>query len=612
MDIEAHAVSEVSSTIANCPHLKAYIATNDKTPFTDGYIDLYSGLRQNKEQWTGRVPIQVKGRTFGSRRGQVPKHPIARADLLAYQKDAGVLYFVVFIDPETNVRTPYYALLSPFAIESILNGVPPDQRRVSVTLKKWPTEPSAIERIVTLALRTRDQNVALGFDPVLFEHAESFTVHTASSLDLEAPVTLTPGATDFALVLNTSDGLSVPLSGELRIFPQDYLARSVAMQVGSGAVTYEGATTRRIDQESFEAKISEGLKLTFRSEPGRQSTNVSLTLERTLAGRLKTLEFYTALLDTQAIAFNGKVLPFEVTNSQEDPWLRKHLDELRAIAELCDHLGVDTHLIDVDQIDEAQARQLKVLHRAFVQDMEITDASAKSARVLQRLGQWNVMFLITPGNAPDKWRVVDPFSAGTRQQFIWRAGEGETGETIPVTAYDVVEEDCLGSILNMRLDSIANAYEAIADFSSTFNLANQRVLALITAADATAARRGDLLKAAEVLNDWLIREQGNEPHHLINRWQISWRRGPLSAEQRSGIRELKRDLTRSGTDNADQAEVACALLLGDEEEIDYLLRQLPEERLDQLKKWPIWRLRDSPTEANVPAVEGSNEHQGPA
>src|SRR5690606_9532039 len=130
---------------------------------------------------------------------------------------------------------------------------------------------------------------------------ESFTVHTASSLDLEAPVTLTPGATDFALVLNTSDGLSVPLSGELRIFPQDYLARSVAMQVGSGAVTYEGATTRRIDQESFEAKISEGLKLTFRSEPGRQSTNVSLTLERTLAGRLKTLEFYTALLDTQAI-----------------------------------------------------------------------------------------------------------------------------------------------------------------------------------------------------------------------------------------------------------------------------------------------------------------------
>jgi hypothetical protein len=609
VDIEALAVSEISSMIASCPHLKAYISTNDKTPFTDGYIDLYSGLRQNKEEWTGRVPVQVKGRTLRSRKGQ-PTHPISRTDLLAYQKDSGVLYFVVTVDPRTARRTPYYALLSPFAIQSILNGVHGDQGQVSVSLKGLPKEPNSIERIVTLALKTRDQNLSLGFDPVLLERLESFTVHTASDLNLEAPVTLTPGATDFALVLNTTDGLSVPLGGELRIFPQDYL-KSVDIQVGSGAITYEGAAISRIEQETFEAEISDGLKLVFRSGPGRQSTNVSLTLERTLAGRLKALEFYVALLDTQVIAFNGRPSPFEITKSEEDAWLREHLDTLRALTDLFDHLDVDTDLVDLDQIDEVQTRQLNILHRAFVQDREITDVSAKTARVLQRVGQWNLMFLITSGSAPDKWRFVDPFSTESRRQFRWRADEESLEEAIPVTAYDVVEEEHLGTVLNMRLDSIVGAYEAIADFASTFALANQRVLALITAADASEPRKEVLLDAAASLNDWLIAEQGDEPHHLINRWQISWRRDTLSVEQRSEIRQLKRHVAHSGADNADQAEVACALLLGDEEEVDDLLRQLPAERLDQLKKWPIWRLRNSPDDAQSTA-RGSRAEDAPA
>lgn len=587
--------------------MKAFISMNDKTPLTDGHIDLYSALRQSNADWMGRVPVQVKGRTRQMSEGQPLTHPIARSDLLAYQKDSGVLYFVVAVDPTSTTLTSHYALLSPFAIDFILRGVPASQQQVSVALKKLPSDPDSLERLLALALKTRDQNVSLGFDPILFERLESFTVHAASNLDFDAPVLLAPGASDFALVLNTTDGLSIPLGGELHIFPPDYLERNLNIQISSGEATYDTVAVRRVDKNAFEVRVSDGLMLSFRSQPGGMSTNVSLTLERTLAGRLKALTFFTALIDTQAITFDGKPSPVEVTQAGEDTWLRQHLDSLRSLAELLDHLGVDTHLIEPDQIDENQARQLNVLHRAFVQGEEITDASATTSRVLQQVGQWHLLFLVSAGSAPDKWRAVDPFSLDGRQQFRWHASDEGPEESIPVTAYDIVDDDHLKTVLNMRLDAIVGAYEAISDFPSTFALANQRVLALISAADASEQRRDQLLDAAERLNDWLLAEQDDQSHHHINGWQIDARRHELSTLQRREIRKLKRHVSRSDADDAIQAEVACALLLEDAEEVEDLVSQLTEPQLQQMQKWPIWKLRNDAAHGNGSSTDQTLE-----
>lgn len=597
MDVEALAVSEINRLIARCPRLKAFISMNDKTPFTDGHIDLHHGLRQSKEDWIGRVSVQVKGR---SRRTSKPHltHRIARTELLAYQLDSGVLYLVVTVDPKTAGCTPYFALLSPFNIDSILRDVPNTQRQVSVKLKRLPREPDALERLLTVALKTRDQNVSLGFDPVLFERVESFTVHAASDLDLEAPVTLAPGASDFALVLNTTDGLSIPVSGELRVFPADYIERDLDVQISSGEVTYDTALVRRVNKEEVEARISEGLRLSFRSEPARMSTNVSLTLEGTLQGRLKALEFYTAVLDTKVITMDGVSYPVEITEGGEDPWLRQHLKYLRSLTDLLVHLGVDTSLIDPDQIDDRQVRQLNVLHRAFVRGEEVTDAKLTTCRALQQVGQWHLVFLISAGTAPGKWRFVDPFSLDGRQLFRWRASESGVEESIPATAYDIVDDEYLKTVLNMRLEAIVGAYDAISDAPSTFTLANERVLALILASDVSDQRGIELLDAAARLNAWLLAEQGDQTHHHINAWQIALRQRELSVPERSEIRELKRRVARGDADDDIQVEVACALLLGDTEEVEYLLPRLTNSQLNQMQKWPIWNLRSQSAEPN--------------
>ena len=203
-------MAEIAGLVARCPHLKPVISTNDKTVFTDGHIEVYQGLGQTKAEWRGRVPVQVKGRTGQLGRGKLPKHPISRDDLRAYQLESGVLFFYVVVDGKTGKTTPFYRLLSPFAIESILREGPKGKAQIPVQMSALPIDVEAFERLVALAFMTRAQNPSMGFDPILFEKAESFTLHAATAINFDEPQVLAPGVTDFALVLNTSDGMAIP------------------------------------------------------------------------------------------------------------------------------------------------------------------------------------------------------------------------------------------------------------------------------------------------------------------------------------------------------------------------------------------------------------------
>lgn len=590
MDVEALAVAHLNTLLGRCAHVKAYIAMNDKTPFTDGHIDLYSELPQSNATWAGRVAVQVKGRSGVSKK-PLSKYPIARTELIAFQRDSGVLYFVVAIDPKTGRSKPYYALLSPFAIKAILDDVPKTRKRVSVPIRALPEDLGDLERIVWLALQTKDQNVEAGFDSALLERIESFSVYTSSTLDVDAPVVLTSGVNDFALVLHTVDGMSIPVGGELSIMPAQYIERSIDLLISSGEVEYAQASVKRTDQESFVLRLGQGLTLSFRETPGQLSAGLNLTLADSLAARLKATRFFMSLVETKSINIAGRVNPVNITTVDDDGWLEAHLAELSEMDELFEKLGVDTELVDLTLLDETQARQLRVLHRALVRGEQITSHTAGTSRALQQLGSWHLLLLVTPGEGNGKWEVSDPFDLGTRRQFQLAAGGTDGGEFIPVTSYDIVGDEHVGTILNMRLGSIVGAYEAIADVPTTFDLANQRVLALIRAADTQTTRRDALLGAAEDLNEWLIKQQGDRPHHLVNRWQIQARGLGLSSEQRSEVRRLKRQAARNLVENSEEFEFACALLLGDHEEADHLLCEIPPARRELMHQWPIWALR---------------------
>lgn len=597
MDIESLAVTKVAAAIARCAHLQANISTNDKTPFTDGYIDLYDGLKRSKDQWTGRVQVQVKGRT-SSKSGQTLTFGIPRTDLLAFEKSSGVLYFVVCIDPKSGARTTYYSLLSPFTIDALVRSKLETQADIPVQLSKFPNRPDDIESIIALAVKTQDQRPSVGFDRSLLDQAKSFTIYTARDFDAEKPLTLTSGTDEFALVLHTHDGLALPVGGMIKIFPPGWTRRRVATVIRSGEVAYDTAVMERLDESSLQIHLDGGVRLLMRTTEDERSSTLTFNAERSIPARIKAIRFCLNMVESGLLEIGEHQAPFEINQAIDGQELRAHLGALTALLELLTHLDIDPDLVDLDEIGDAQMRNLLFLHRAFVHGEEIVDADGEITRALQRVGRWSIMFLVMAGSAPDKWQLIDPFDPAVRRQFRWSADDDEA-DPILITPYETVEPEHLPGVLNMRLHSIVGAYEAIADFDTTYQVADERVLALIAAADDVTPQREALLHAAYELNEWLILSQGELTAHLINRWQILYRSGELTDDHRRAIRALKRRLARRLEPSADQAETCCALLLDDQVEADELAQDLPDDKRTRLESWPIWNLRTN-SEAGPP------------
>ena len=146
------------------------------------------------------------------------------------------------------------------------------------------------------------------------------------------------------------------------------------------------------------------------------------------------------MVDTQSLELNGITSPFVTEPNPKVAEMRAHFQALVALDELCAHLDVDTQLIDLSQVDEVQAESLYALHRVLVQGEESTDDRENGARLVLPIGPWNLMLLVTPGSAEGKWKMIDPFSAEARRQFLWEAEGGNSSGFIPVTAYDIVED----------------------------------------------------------------------------------------------------------------------------------------------------------------------------
>ncbi|MEV8219705.1 hypothetical protein AB0O65_08115 [Microbacterium sp. NPDC077391] len=600
MDVEALAVAKIQNMIARCTHLKAFIASNDKTPFTDGHIDLYGALGQRKSDFHGRVPVQVKGRTRSGKLQNELTFGIDRTDLLGFQRDSGVLYFYVPVDRQGKRCTPYFAILSPFAIEDYLRSASEEQAKIAVTFKKLRNDPNEIERIVALALKTRDQNPSLGFEPELFQKMQSITVHTLSDLTFDEPVVLRPRNLDYAVELVTEGGMRIPLGGELHIFPGLYMEQPFDAIISAGGVSYTQVTRQQISPHSIVVKLAPGLSLTMTESDKQRLWNFAFSEEGSFADRLKAARFIEGFLATGAIEVNEESTPLGVISDSSETdlaELRRQLNLIHLMDELFEYLNIDGSLVDLDAVDDIQIRNVHTLHRALVLGEQVSNPDGEVARGMFSIGRGAVMLVILQGDAPGKWRFVDPFDPQAPHLFRWSADDDDPTRAFPVTVYDVLEKKDLPTILNLRLESIVKAYDAIVDAERTANLANHQVLALLNAADASERRAKEFLDAAEALNDWVIEHEGALPIHLINRWQIRWRIAPLSAQDLGAIRELRRSVVRDGGPRAAELEVACGLLLGDRSEADYLVERLPDETLDEMKNWPIWKLRGSDEEA---------------
>ncbi len=129
---EEAGIAGLKQYLLDSPYIDSELPTNDKTPSFDGSLTLYSKPGLNKKDMKGIAPAQVKSIT--SKR--ILKHrnySVKVADLKNYYNQRGVLYFVVYVNPNDVRQTKiYYKDMLLFDIKEALKG---KEEQTTITLQ---------------------------------------------------------------------------------------------------------------------------------------------------------------------------------------------------------------------------------------------------------------------------------------------------------------------------------------------------------------------------------------------------------------------------------------------------------------------------------------------
>lgn len=587
-------MTAVNERILRCLRLRAYVLANDRTPLTDGHIDVYADATKiSNAYFQHRVNVQVKAR--GHKAGKnPPKSFAAKAnDLRGFLELRGVLYFVVYINKKTLQAKVMYALLTPFKIESLLKKISPSGG-VGIRLEPFPQDPAEIEKIIRFAANAQSEDPRARIDFSLLQEPVSITLHSDKTLDLSAPLVLTRDKVNYSVSYQFADGSRVFVDHELKIIPEDYFGRDTNVHVEAGDFEYTNPRLRKVDVSTVELTLSKGITMTMSVEgPTLKSPgNITVSMRPTLQERLHDLGFYFTLLDDQSLKINGTLHTMLVTPIDETGNLRDHLHFLETIANLCERLGVDTRLVDLDSLEEYRGKQLLALEGVLLHGETLSSEHQHVGRISQPIGEWNVQFIVLNDPPTNTWRLYGTFDPNMPGHIVSRSTDSDDAPAI-VTVYDVIEYKYLPFTLNLHLENLVAAYQKISSHAGTDDRANDTVLRLLRAADEVPRRQGEFLNAAAELNSWLQASYGNQPHYLINGWQIAARKGDLSSLDKESIRTLKHQAAREVNDRARETELACAILLQDDDERDFFLNKLDTRLAKRFKTWPIWRLTET-------------------
>lgn len=93
---------------------------------------------------------------------------------------------------------------------------------------------------------------------------------------------------------------------------------------------------------------------------------------------------------------------------------------------MCDHLGVDSSLVELEPLEGKRGRQLVGLHGVMLGGEEISVAHHEPGRIVQPMGRWSLQLLVTQDSTEGKWLCRDLFHPELGQQFVM-SGEDEAG-----------------------------------------------------------------------------------------------------------------------------------------------------------------------------------------
>lgn len=592
--IERMAINAIDALITDCcPLLVANVATNDKTPLTDGDISIYSKAEIKNENLIGEVPVQVKGKTFVN----IPQpltYTIKVNDLRHYLHSGGVLYFVVAINSK-HEKVIYYAALSVVKIQNTLSKLESIQKSVSIRFSKFPTDRDRIMDIVRNFYEDiRKQYSFSNIDPQPIEYWQNTPHFKGVSINGICYGSDKPSKLEFIESVNAHDNflyvnldnapIPIPASNEnikLGLFDK----RKEPVKVGDN-VYYDNFT---IIRDGREAQIQFGDAFVYTVYlKEKKNSEIQYTCPSKISQHLKALSFIKAVKKEKQCDIGGLLLnDFEIETTIEE--IERQEKQIQNIAELLTTLHIDIDEIDYRKLSPQDFSNLNLLYRGIV-NKEISKNFRVKAEfehsILCNIPIGDKCVQVLAIKETEGIRIEDYFSI-TKDHVL--ALETTEGKFLPSTPYALLTSDDFNQILNINYHNITDVYQYLYDrFPPIIEDAIKTLNKILVAFD--KSQNKSLLKAAIKLNVWLQDKdiKGISPNaKLLSNFEIAYRYRSITAEEK----KLLYKVVLEATDSLDK--FTAYVLLGERSEATAIFDGLCQDCQEYFKTQPIYNLYEN-------------------
>lgn len=584
--IEKAAVNRVRDLIQQCDTIDDKLDEDDKNILTDGVLDLYSSTDQTVDNLRAQIPVQVKGTT----RPLVPnKHGVVkftvRTEALRRYKEVfhGVLLFVVQVHESTRLgEEVFFAQLLPYDIDQALSRARNNQKKTSVRIKPFPTNPKEITRTVTAFNDDREKQmkakvVAYDFKGDVRNLPEGITsVAVTSHLLKGEDITTLAGLENSYVYGKTMDGQLAVL---WKIEDVAMFARGEEATVASGDFEMR---TRLMVGDHLEGRYLEfeGVSMILRKN---HRVKLNFDVKGPLRERYKTVSFIREFLRTGELVVNGKAL-FRVETG-DDADLERCLDEdievYRPLVETLDTVGIAADW-DPEDMSDKELSDLGLMHRLLVKGKPWTGRKITSPIIhfdIQGCG----IYALVREREEGSYAFMRFDSDELRFSFPPPSGEQleARGSFEPVPAVMALGKDDLQKIVNLDSDKLASQFDRFPVTTGNQTPLNQKLLEMLSAYDDGAKQPKVLLACAVVLARRLYEFDSKNQTYLLNLMQTILREREFDDSEKSLLRDVALDAPEQYT------RAAAYALLGEQEMAQACLDRCSETERKQIEDYPI-------------------------
>lgn len=584
--IETLSVNAVRDSIMMTDHLDQFIPDNDKEPFWDGAVYIYESNDHTKENFRGRMPVQVKGTENEDFSKDEISFPISTTDLRGYLADGGAIYFVVYIGAKGLTRKIYYIELTPIRIRIILDEAK-KQGKKSVKLKAFPNDNNKKSTIFLNCLQNCKKQAS-------FAEADLLSIEALQEQGLleniTIPLTGVGIGNDLQAALVSNDvyiyanikGSAIPQP--LKILPKD-------MQ------TYEEVNALvSIDGRFFYNKVQiiqnrENIKYVFGSSLtliiNQESSGVNITYKNSDDVRTIStdLEFLLTYIEKGYFEINGQKCLCECENTDASKFNIEEQKSILAFTQkataVLDAMRCEKKLF-IDSLGNEDCRNLYRLYDALVENKPVKGLKEDLPYICaMKVGNLNFVIVLRHiGGEQGAYNLDNFFGAKLVTTY-----QGRNGERLPMSQYAILKSEDFLRADNIQCELFLPSFKDVERHEETFDRANWFLLDLLSAYD--KSHNQNILSAAYDFAEWILTDSGDSiPLNIktLNMLQVVKRMRAFTDEETNTLYQIVAD-----RDASNSTLVGAHLLLDQQPLAEIYFSKMEEEEQEEFVRYPIYR-----------------------